>query len=355
MSANNSDLFIVDNSISGWTGLRYLEEWTEISTRFDIATEFFEIGSLLALDGKWQQLDKIRILMGNETTFRTRRELGKALKERTQEVLDRSLEEAKKPNPFLEGVEAIAEALRSGKIECRIYTKDKFHAKAYITHGRQAVVGARALVGSSNFTEPGLSRNIELNVQIQTGADVALLQEWYEEHWEDAEDISELALDVIDRQIRAYSPFEVYAKSLQELFRGHSLTGNEWDQTDSKMFPYLDQYQKEAYWAMVDIARRNNGAFLCDGWGKKAAARVYHICRSGRDIEFPSPFTGGPATRKPVKPVEEVPGAPIPARSLYDASQALSWVASRRNNPEERTAWQIQIPSLVEDLAAKKD
>jgi hypothetical protein len=58
------DLFIVDNSVSGWTGLRYLEEWTGIAKGFDIATGYFEIGALLALDGKWQQLEKIRILMG---------------------------------------------------------------------------------------------------------------------------------------------------------------------------------------------------------------------------------------------------------------------------------------------------
>ena len=32
------DLFIVDNSVSGWTGLRYLEEWTGIAKAFDIAT-----------------------------------------------------------------------------------------------------------------------------------------------------------------------------------------------------------------------------------------------------------------------------------------------------------------------------
>jgi hypothetical protein len=44
------DLFIVDNSVSGWTGLRYLEEWTSIAKAFDIATGYFEIGSLLALD-----------------------------------------------------------------------------------------------------------------------------------------------------------------------------------------------------------------------------------------------------------------------------------------------------------------
>jgi hypothetical protein len=34
------DLFIVDNSVSGWTGLRYLEEWTGIAKAFDIATGY---------------------------------------------------------------------------------------------------------------------------------------------------------------------------------------------------------------------------------------------------------------------------------------------------------------------------
>ena len=60
-------LFIVDNSVSGWTGLRYLEEWSGIAKAFDIATGYFEIGALLALDGQWQSLDNIRILMGAET------------------------------------------------------------------------------------------------------------------------------------------------------------------------------------------------------------------------------------------------------------------------------------------------
>jgi hypothetical protein len=67
------DLFIVDNSDEEWKGIRYLREWAQISTAFDIATGFFEIGSLLALDGEWQKLEKIRILMGAETTKRTAR------------------------------------------------------------------------------------------------------------------------------------------------------------------------------------------------------------------------------------------------------------------------------------------
>lgn len=60
-----SGLFIVDNSISGWTGLRYLKEWSELAQGMDVATGFFEIGSLLEMDGRWQKLDKIRILRGD--------------------------------------------------------------------------------------------------------------------------------------------------------------------------------------------------------------------------------------------------------------------------------------------------
>jgi hypothetical protein len=115
------DLFIVDNSDAGWTGLRYLEDWTGIARAFDIATGFFEIGSLLALDGKWQELDKLRILMGAETTGRTRRALFEAVKNQALERLDESLEEVKSENPFLKGVPGILKALQSGQIECKVY------------------------------------------------------------------------------------------------------------------------------------------------------------------------------------------------------------------------------------------
>ena len=70
-----NDLFIVDNSDDDWKVLSYLTEWSDISSRFDIATGYFEIGALLALDGKWQKLDQIRILMGDEVTKRTQRAL----------------------------------------------------------------------------------------------------------------------------------------------------------------------------------------------------------------------------------------------------------------------------------------
>ena len=264
---SGGDLFIVDNSISGWTGLRYLQEWTELANSFDIATGYFEIGSLLALEGKWQQLEKIRILMGDETTRRTRSALLESLRGRAKQHLDGSIEDNKDKNPFLKGIPAIVDALKSGQIECRVYNHDKFHAKAYITHAKMEVVGAQALVGSSNFTQPGLTENIELNIQIQSGREVAQLQAWFNDHWEQAKDITEDILKVISRHTYAFSPFDIYAKSLQEFFRGHEMTASEWEESQSKMFPILDRYQKEGYWALMKIARQHGGAFLCDGVG----------------------------------------------------------------------------------------
>ena len=267
MSPEGGELFIVDNSDSGWTGLRYLQEWTEVAKSFDIATGFFEIGALLGLDGKWQTLDKIRILMGSEVTHSTKAAFLKATKERAEEVLDDSIEEEKHSRPFLHGVPAIVDALQSGHIECRVYTKEKFHAKAYITHAKLEVVGPRALTGSSNFTRPGLTENVELNIQVQTGPNVALLQRWFDDHWAQAQDVTPDILKVVERHVREYSPFLVYAKALHEFFRGHEITAGEWDQTRSHMFPKLDRYQQEGYWSLMKIARQHGGAFLCDGVG----------------------------------------------------------------------------------------
>lgn len=265
-----SELFIVDNSDEDWKVQRYLHDWCQLSRAIDIATGYFEIGGLLALGDQWQQVDQIRILMGDEVSRRTKRAFAEGL-ERAKSGLDASLESEKLKNDFLTGVPAIVEALRSGKIRCRVYTKDKFHAKAYITHARQEVVGSFALVGSSNLTYPGLVENVELNVQIR-GTDVNVLQEWYEAHWNEAQDVTAEVLEVVERHTREYSPFEVYVRSLAEFCRGHQLTADEWEATPpeqggSRVYPVLDHYQRVGYHALMQIARRHGGAFLCDGVG----------------------------------------------------------------------------------------
>lgn len=264
-SVTGSELFIVDNSAEDWKVLRYLHDWCQLSKAMDCATGYFEIGSLLSLKDEWQKVDQIRILMGDEVSHRTKNAFINSLIKVTTR-LDNSIEGEKQKNDFLVGVPAIVDALRSGKINCRVYRKDKFHAKAYITHARQEVVGSFALVGSSNFTYPGLTENVELNVQI-TGQPVAVLQEWYEEHWKAAEDVTAEILRTIERHTRDYSPFDVYARSLHEFFRQREMTDREWLENKSKVYPILDQYQKDGFHELIAIADKYHGAFLCDGVG----------------------------------------------------------------------------------------
>lgn len=94
-------------------------------------------------------------------------------------------------------------------------------------------------------------------------------------------------------------------------------------------------------WVNSDVANR---------WGKKAACRVFHICESGADVEISDPFARGSATEKPVKFTSNVPGAAKPAETLFDVSQSLSWVATKRKNSEERVDWQSAIPALIKLL-----
>src|SRR5271166_5945911 len=105
-SKTGSELFIVDNSDVDWKVLRYLHDWCQISRAIDIATGYFEIGSLLGLKDEWQKVDQIRILMGDEVSRRTKMAFAQGLAT-VRNRLDASLEAEKLKNDFLVGVEAI--------------------------------------------------------------------------------------------------------------------------------------------------------------------------------------------------------------------------------------------------------
>jgi Domain of unknown function (DUF932) len=87
-------------------------------------------------------------------------------------------------------------------------------------------------------------------------------------------------------------------------------------------------------------------------WGKRAAARVFHICDAGKDIEIEDPFAPGKATEKPVRYLERVPGSPERVATKYDVLQVLSFVATRRRDAEERVSRQADIPPLLDSLTA---
>lgn len=253
---------LIDN-VNGNTLLKVLESLLVKSVKLDIATGTFEIGAFLSLGKTWQHLDGIRLLMGDETTRRTKEHLIKAL----QDTTDDNIESVKEKDDTLHGLAAVRDAIRRGKIVIRVYDKAKFHAKLNLMYAQNSSPVDFATVGSSNFTHPGLTQNVELNSFITDATHIERLGEWYDARWEEASEVKAELLRTIERHLRKYPPFTVYAKALHAYFKGREKPADEWEENESVIYQTLSQYQKDGYHAALQIADTWNGALICDGVG----------------------------------------------------------------------------------------
>jgi SNF2 family DNA or RNA helicase len=253
---------VVDNTESQ-TVLTVLSQVLPETSHLDIATGYFEVSALLALGEAWQQIERIRILMGDETSAQTRKTLLEALAQKT----DESIESHKIGDDTLSGLEAVREALRQGRIQVRVYDRSKFHAKCYLMHTRPPQLVNFGLVGSSNFTKAGLTSNIELNLLSSEQHQLKALQDWFEHVWRRSHEANADVLKVIERHLQLFTPFEVWAKALYEYFLGREKPVTEWEERESVVYPILSKYQQDGYRAALAIAERWGGALICDGVG----------------------------------------------------------------------------------------
>ena len=90
-------------------------------------------------------------------------------------------------------------------------------------------------------------------------------------------------------------------------------------------------------------------------WGIHAAARAYHIAKTGYDGKF----TNRTGKKKNVKYSDlsldpktrtQVPGAFAPVRNAYHISQVLSRLASQQNTVQRQLQWMADIPKLMRSL-----
>ena len=94
-------------------------------------------------------------------------------------------------------------------------------------------------------------------------------------------------------------------------------------------------------------------------WGIHAAARTYHIAKTGCDGKFVIHTEKNRKNKKRVKfneltldPKTEisVPGSFTPVRNAYDISQVLSWLASQQTTVQKQLVWMADIPKLMRSL-----
>lgn len=134
----------------------------------DIASAYFSVSGYRILRDGLDGAGTLRLLLGHEPTEGA--EVGvrpRLAREIAGELACMSLDE-----PAMRLVEDLIAFLRRDHVQVRLYERGFLHAKAYIFH--QDRVGATnlddrlrpfaAVVGSSNFTGPGLTSNKELNL-----------------------------------------------------------------------------------------------------------------------------------------------------------------------------------------------
>ena len=113
------------------------------------------------------------------------------------------------------------------KADIRSMVKPNFlHGKLY--HVTQASTKEKAIVGSSNFTAHGLglgkSKNIELNLVLDSDHGREELKEWFDALWNDhtglVEDVKESVLKYLEQLYIENAPEFIYFKTLYHIFGG---------------------------------------------------------------------------------------------------------------------------------------
>lgn len=253
---------LIDN-VGGNTLLKAFKTLLLGSNELDIATGTFEIGAFLLLEETWQHLNAVRILIGSETTSRTREQLVEALRKVTHESVES--EKEKGDSVFLDRLASVRSAIRDGKIQIRVY--DSLHAKLSLMRSHIQPSSTFAIQGSSNFTQAGLTKNVELNSLVTDSTQIARFRHWYDARWAEASDVHPEILGVLEPHLRRYRPFTVYAKALHSYFAGREKPADEWEENESVIYRMLSQYQKDGYHRALQIAEKWNGSLICDGVG----------------------------------------------------------------------------------------
>ncbi len=160
----------------------------------------------------------------------------------------------------MDDVTGLIKLLRRDNVQVRLGRSRFNHAKCYIL-GQEG-----AIIGSSNFTEAGLSKNDELNAGIFVTSTWKKIRDWYERMWDGARDAKEDMLQVLEQSKFGMpaSPHEVYLKMLFEKYR-RALTamGDE----EGHISADLPKFQQDAVSVLLQTMDEHGGAMLADSTG----------------------------------------------------------------------------------------
>lgn len=234
----------------------------------DVASAYFTVGGFDLLKTGLMGLGNFRLLLGAEP--KSGDQLGlKAANDAVKGLIRQDLEALPYDENTVRAVEDLIAFLQRDRIAVRRYLDGFLHAKCYLFYNDTPQSGwdrfqpVAGIVGSSNFTLPGLTSNRELNLShktiltdeeavesplqqsstlFPTGPELSLdhvaqqrqiksdvgaraildLDRWFEDRWSESRDFKAELIELLDASKygrKEYSPYEVYMKALYEYFK----------------------------------------------------------------------------------------------------------------------------------------
>jgi len=308
--------FVIDNREH-----RLVDILNDLLARFehrslDIATAYFTLSGYRLIKAGLEGIGSLRLLLGAEPTTADHVGLRPDAKVISGQ-LRRDLEDSPFTEETLRLVEDLIAFLRRENVDVRVVDKGFLHAKCYLIYGDKPG-GQRAfdrfqpligIVGSSNFTAPGLTSNRELNLahrvllDAEEGRDataeamVSYLAEeksssriteknrqllksevgaqaihqlttWYDSEWDQARTFKDDLIALLDASKfgqHEYTPYQVYMKALYEYHR-EDLEGLV-EAPGTRTAVELAQFQESAVKKARSILARYDGVMVADSVG----------------------------------------------------------------------------------------
>jgi superfamily II DNA or RNA helicase len=281
----------------------------------DVATAYFTVGGFGLLRARLADLGSFRLLLGAEPKHGEQIGL-RPDSEPVRGQIRKDLEALPFDEATLRLVEDLIAYLQRKSVEVRIHAEGFLHAKCWLFYGDKPDQRSlfdrfrplAAIVGSSNFTAPGLISNRELNlshkvllepdegndrdaalavrylaeevaserisarnrqlVKSEVGARAIIeLERWFLRQWDAGRDFKEELTALLDASKfghAEYTPWQIYLKALFEYFRD-DLT----DEPDSskRSAVELSEFQDDAVKRARKILARYDGVMIADSVG----------------------------------------------------------------------------------------
>jgi ERCC4-related helicase len=253
-----------------------------------IATGYWDLPGLQLLFDSVKNYESIRLLIGQEPLppqYAPKLDLQQLDLTFPELQMIENLQRLEHSNELRTLVIQLKDLIATGRMQVKVYRGDFLHAKTYIFgefESREAV----GVIGSSNFTRAGLTKNIELNAleddarivksspRVETDEHGHL--SWFQEMWDDSS--SELwdgkfteILEASPVGDKLFSPYLMYIKALYEIYSDELVPDTE---ISKNIEDVLYEFQLRNAKLLIKKLQKNGLAMLADsvGLGKTITA-----------------------------------------------------------------------------------